>query len=547
MRVIALYGRGNIGKTRCLGHVINLIYRETNGCNYLYEGKDTRITLGFLGKRITICTWGDNGDEEKLNLNKIIKDKPDIAIVATRTKGETVKMVERFCEENHYQLKWVEKYVSSFDELSGQEFLNNLQAEQIMDYVSGLIKGQLYYVDSISSIDEEETRYHVILLGTKMLDEGYHRTLSLELYGTQLHYMNSEIRVREDDFVYYRLESDHQFIYANDSREVVSFRRDSHNIREILAKSEIHDDAAQSLIQKKADWVKSYHVKVGHGNCSLILAVFGTNYELWMVDCSTYDYLERRDYSQNLYHCLKDIARELNKDLMDLRISRFMLTHTHFDHYNGLRYLIKHGLVDVNTLVYANLHYDCASPVWKDVLEGLKSLSCKFVEPVYKEQTRGLINIYHPECRIYKNSNPDGNCRVEPEVNNSSVVYGVVFVGRVMVFPGDLERKGFEEMSGHLPCQGRLCHTNYYVVSHHGSLNGHPTKPCKSKCSETPLGCISENVQKTILMGRNGAYTGIYSPVVEGDWKGFPGGLVFTEKAEHYVELEWKNGNVSLK
>ena len=45
MRVIALFGRGNIGKTRCLGHLINLIYRETEGCNRLFEGQDMRITL----------------------------------------------------------------------------------------------------------------------------------------------------------------------------------------------------------------------------------------------------------------------------------------------------------------------------------------------------------------------------------------------------------------------------------------------------------------------------------------------------------------------
>ncbi len=545
MRVIALYGRGNIGKTRCLGHLINLIYRETEGCNCLFEGKDKRITLDFLGKRISICTWGDNGYEEQLNLDWIRKDKPDIAILATRTKGETVKMVERFCENNHYQLKWVEKYVASFDELSGQEYLNNLQAEQLLDYVHGLIMGQLYYVDSISSVDEEDTRYHVILLGTKMQDDGFPRTLSLEINGNQLHYMDSETPVREDDFVYFRLGSGHQFLYANDSREVIELRRDSRSIREELAKSEIHDDDAQSLKKKRPDRVKSYHVKVGHGNCNLILAVYGTNYELWMVDCSTYDYLNRQDYSQDLYHCLKDIAGELNIDLMNLRISRFMLTHTHFDHYNGLRYLIKLGFINNSTLVYANLHYDCASTVWKAIMESLKNISCKFVEPVYINQTKGLINIYHPECRIYKGSSSDENSRVVPEVNNSSVVYGIVFGGRTMVFPGDLERKGFEEMSGHKPCRGNLSRTDYYVVSHHGSLNGHPTKPCKSLCSKNSLECISERIKRTVLMGRNGAYSGIYSPVVEGYWKGKPGGLVYTEKTDHYVELDWEDGKIT--
>ena len=116
---------------------------------------------------------------------------------------------------------------------------------------------------------------------------------------------------------------------------------------------QIAGEGVYAIRQKAPNFVKSYHVNVGHGNCSLILSVYGTEYDLWMVDCSSYDYLKRRDYSQNLYHCLADIASLLNVNLSSLRISRFMLTHTHFDHYNGLRYLVKHGLVDDKTLVYA--------------------------------------------------------------------------------------------------------------------------------------------------------------------------------------------------
>lgn len=97
MRVIALFGRGDIGKTRCLGHLINLIYQETMGCGYLIEGEDARITLNYLGRRITICTWGDNEYEEAKNIELIRRENPDIAIVATRTKGRTVELVEEFC------------------------------------------------------------------------------------------------------------------------------------------------------------------------------------------------------------------------------------------------------------------------------------------------------------------------------------------------------------------------------------------------------------------------------------------------------------------
>lgn len=110
MRVIALFGRGNTGKTRCLGHLINLINNEEGRGDFLKVGKDTRVTLEYRGKRITICTWGDNESEEGLNLDKIKLDNPGIAVVATRTKGGTVEMVRQFCEkEMGCPLKWVER------------------------------------------------------------------------------------------------------------------------------------------------------------------------------------------------------------------------------------------------------------------------------------------------------------------------------------------------------------------------------------------------------------------------------------------------------
>lgn len=295
MRVIALSGRGNVGKTHCLGHLINLIYKETTGCDFYIEGHDIRITLGYHGKSITICTWGDNAYEEQKNIDIICSDNPDIAIVATRTKGDTVEIVERFCEENNYELKWVEKYVASFDDLTGQDYLNKLQAEQILDYVRGLIDGQLYYVDSISSIGDDE-QYHVILLGTESSGRGYPRTLSLTLNSNLLYSFGVERRMSEDDFVLYHPDSDNLFENGNETPTALALREESSSLQQELIENELRGDAAVVTMHHDIEWVKSYHVKVGHGNCSLILSKYANGYELWMVDCSTYDYLNRCDY-----------------------------------------------------------------------------------------------------------------------------------------------------------------------------------------------------------------------------------------------------------
>ena len=204
------------------------------GCNLLYEGQDMRVTLDYLGHRITICTWGDNDYEEQLNIDFIQRYNPYIAIVATRTKGKTVDMVNWFCNQVNCEPVRVEKYVASFDDKSGQEYLNNLQAEQILDYVRGLIKGQLYYVDSITVIEGEEERYHVNLIGAETPDEEHPRTRSLELNRNELYYQESEQLIQEDDFVLYCLDSGNQFLPANDEPRAVVLRNESRELRQGL-------------------------------------------------------------------------------------------------------------------------------------------------------------------------------------------------------------------------------------------------------------------------------------------------------------------------
>lgn len=126
MRIIALFGRGYTGKTRCLGHLINLIHSEGKGCNYLFEGQDARVTLDYKGHRITICTWGDNEYEEQQNIDKIQRNQPEIAVVATRTKGETVRMVEEgiLLRSRTGKLSMAKEYQSIYSEIHSTKNIN---------------------------------------------------------------------------------------------------------------------------------------------------------------------------------------------------------------------------------------------------------------------------------------------------------------------------------------------------------------------------------------------------------------------------------------
>ena len=304
------------------------------------------------------------------------------------------------------------------------------------------------------------------------------------------------------------------------------------------------------FLQRQAH-ITSYHVNVGHGNCSVILIEADNVYEIWRVDCSIIDKTDNwRIYQANIKEAFKHIAGKLGKHENEpLRINKFFLTHAHHDHYSGIEYLVNNHLIYSGTTCYINLYYQMAGKAYLRAINALKTAHVKIVEPVSGNGIKG-IRFLHPECRLYRSKatvkNARGNYRiVSNPVNDSSAVVMFTLGGRSMVFTGDLEQKGFENMSRVGTCSAYLFDADYYMVSHHGSINGHPTMPCMNPRQPVPtsLDCATHNLNKSILMGKDGAYNGIYSPVVTSYWNG-RGTLVKTEDAPHFVELEWGTGVV---
>lgn len=286
-------------------------------------------------------------------------------------------------------------------------------------------------------------------------------------------------------------------------------------IRENIAKKEIninHEDAI----------VKSYHVNVGHGNCSLILITEGSDYHLWMVDCSLFEMPNQKvqrgqNHEVAFERTLDDVAFWAGiKDKSEIKIGFFLLTHMHYDHYNGLAYLINKHYVSSETIFYLNLHYQMPSRSLNNILEIMVRKNFSYIIEPVSCNSISCIHILHPECRIYKT--PSTILEMAPRFrfvsnpNNSSVVYAVNLVGKTMVFPGDLERDGFDTMTMAGKCNYDWKRIDFYAASHHCSLNGIPLHQCKSLCKRmNPLFCFRRYLKIVLIMGRDEAYNGIYS------------------------------------
>ncbi|MCR5461175.1 MAG: hypothetical protein K6F51_15020 [Acetatifactor sp.] len=278
------------------------------------------------------------------------------------------------------------------------------------------------------------------------------------------------------------------------------------------------DDEGSSITD-----VHSFHVNVGHGNCSIVVFNNGNKREAWMVDCSVREINWLRVYSLNLSQCLADIKREFGIT----EISKLFVTHLHYDHLNGIKYMIDNGYVTSDTEVWMNLKYPCQMATYRVILQELKRLKVKFVDPIVGNSTSEIKILYPDQSFDASHPAPDN------KINNSSVLYQFCLGGKKMLFTGDIETAGWDKVN---TCAPYLKYTNYYCISHHGSITGHDRTICYAGFSgmQSVKDCASKSVCQ-ILMGRNGAFKGIFSSKVLSD---FPNALI-TQNATNYIRIDW--------
>ena len=120
-----------------------------------------------------------------------------------------------------------------------------------------------------------------------------------------------------------------------------------------------------------------------------------------------------------------------------------------------------------------------------------------------------------------------------------------------MVFPGDLEAEGFKDMAKSSKCSPWLHYSDFYAISHHGSLNGHPSHNCQgTHVHPTILKCLLFGLSKVVLMGRDGAYPTMFDPDVVSCFD-YNEKLVTTDMKRgrtplKYLSLNWLNDGVKF-
>lgn len=310
----------------------------------------------------------------------------------------------------------------------------------------------------------------------------------------------------------------------------------------------------------------SYHVNVGHGNCSLLVIKNNNVVKIWCVDCSEWDYINKKHYRENIEKCLEYIRKKFNLDKVE--IEKFFLTHSHYDHFSGFIYLIKNKAAS-KAEFWFNPFFSFSTSSYNHLLNLLNNYiisgKIKVVDSYPWNDTLNIkiLNDDRPILRTKPRTGHTGISRlvgsgrlaslrtpiIQKNVNNSSILFQFVFGKKSILFPGDIEDDGWAYISKCIP---NLSTSNYYCLSHHGSLNGHIRKSCPLGLSINNVTLCNTQTNILFIQGRDGAYPGIISKKLLSDFKTtHPMKTIFRTDQDPkgrldpiFFEIDWKSDSV---
>lgn len=368
---------------------------------------------------------------------------------------------------------------------------------------------KLYFVESVRKSDEESSA--LLLYIPNNINDWVTDNKDFKRYIRKELNPQSEEIVKEGEYIY---NLGNMYEMANEDERVNQIHnRYNRLIRELEQKRT--DEFSFSY--KNITELYSYHINVGHGNHTLIVFKENGNIHIWMVDCS----VSRKCHSDNIDDCISYIKDKFQLE-DSIRIEAVMLTHPHYDHYSGISRYIDKNMIDKNTKVYVNLQCGYKSHNFSNLLSRLKNIGVVVIEP-FIQNSCDNIKILYPDINKFDK---------KLSLNNKSSVYNIRFDHEsYFVFPGDLETKGWDLMAAAYACFRRMTKPYFYAISHHGSITGHMRTKCI--CGRSKVKSIRDCLPSrtwTILMGRDKAFSGIYSQQVLSDFKGR---ILMSEKDIH--------------
>ena len=136
MRIIALYGHGNCGKSQTLNYLRELLRAagKSISVNGPHKGDDPETFL-YKDKVVCVAPGGDTGEIVKKNIKYFKSKNCDVAISASRCRGGSPYELNQFAKNISTQVEW---YAKSYEYNLGaatQDLCNREIAQYLLELI----------------------------------------------------------------------------------------------------------------------------------------------------------------------------------------------------------------------------------------------------------------------------------------------------------------------------------------------------------------------------------------------------------------------------
>ncbi len=143
--IIAVYGSQQKGKSETIKNIYQLILPDPNASLLELEKEnnfkqDILLTIQFGNFVIGLESQGDPYGRSKQTLPRLAKKGCDIIVCASRTRGETVNIINKVAEDHDYHTLWISSFYSP---KLDHKVLNKIAALNIIKIIKTLINSLL--------------------------------------------------------------------------------------------------------------------------------------------------------------------------------------------------------------------------------------------------------------------------------------------------------------------------------------------------------------------------------------------------------------------
>lgn len=136
MKIIALYGHAQCGKSTTLNYVKEMLREEGKSLsqNPPHKG-DKPETFEYKGLIVCVAPGGDTEGIIQNNIAYFERKQCDVAITASRTRGAGVRAIEHYATIKSATLIWIKKSYDHHKSRTEQEQQNLATAHSIVEEI----------------------------------------------------------------------------------------------------------------------------------------------------------------------------------------------------------------------------------------------------------------------------------------------------------------------------------------------------------------------------------------------------------------------------